>query len=67
MDRWEIQWWLQHREAETLLVPLTGGDDPEADPATLFPPEIVAARAHRRMCFSMVSRTVRPPMSFCAK
>src|SRR6266446_7191278 len=51
--RWEIQWWLEHREVETLLVALTGGDDPEADPASLFPPEIVSAGAHRRIWFDL--------------
>jgi len=51
--RWEIQWWLTHRDAETLLVALTGGEDVEADPATLFPREIVEAQAHRRIWFDL--------------
>jgi hypothetical protein len=46
--RFELQWWLEHRGAEGILLALTAGDDPRAPAESLFPPEVVEAGLHRR-------------------
>ncbi len=55
--RWEIRWWLEHREPETILLALTHGDDPSASPARLHPPEIVKAGLHAGPWFDLRGST----------
>jgi hypothetical protein len=49
----EIHWWLQHRSGETLLLAVTEGIDPAADPASVFPEATIAERLHNRLRFDL--------------
>ena len=49
--RWEIRWWLQNREVDTILISLTAADDHRASPEMIFPPEIIDTGLHESAWF----------------